>query len=82
MSNFEMVLEDLEQEYPKLRTKNFVSSNYGRPMTIVKKDGNEHKNVFFRWEHQELLQSQKLTFNINNNLFSLDFSDIKSISWD
>lgn len=81
MSNFEMVLKDLEQEYPRHQTKNFVSCNYGRPMTIEKKDGTGYNNVFFRWEHQEFLQSQKLTFNINNNLFSLDFNDIKSITW-
>jgi hypothetical protein len=81
--NFDLLLEDLEAEYPKhQKGQHYISANYGRPMRIITKDDVHHSNVYFRWEHQTRLGNQELIFNINNTSLLLKFENIKEVKWD
>lgn len=86
MSHFDEFLTDLETEYPKHNSSNYISNNCGRPMRIKMKSGTVFGVVWFRWEHQntEDMQNQILWFNSGNreiDKFNLKFEDIKDVSW-
>ncbi|MDP4147775.1 MAG: hypothetical protein Q8927_17790 [Bacteroidota bacterium] len=83
---FETFLEQLEAEYPKHRSSNFISSNYGRPMRIELKSGEIFGVVWFRWEDQndQNLQNKIIRFNSGKreiDKFNLNFVDIKNVDW-
>jgi hypothetical protein len=87
MSNFDKLLKDLEEKYPKHNASNFVNSNYGRPMRVEMKDGTVFGVLWFRWEDQnkDELNNHILCFNSGNrdiDKLKLSFEKISSVSWD
>jgi hypothetical protein len=87
MQDFEILLEEIEAEYPKSNYGNYISSNYGRPMRIELKSGTIFGVCWFRWEHQNDtdLNNQIICFNSGKrdiDKFKIKYEDIESIKWD
>jgi hypothetical protein len=86
MSNFEDFLTDLEREYPKNTGNNIISTNFGRPMRLKLKSGQDFGVLWYRWEHQNNtdLKNQVICFNSGNrdiDKFKINFNQIAEIQW-